>query len=345
MTQQKVALITGVTGQDGSYLADFLLSKGYEVHGMVRPSSRELPLNTQESVKVGLKLHYGDLLCLTSLTNLLQKIRPDEIYNLAAQSHVGISFEMPRYTEEINYNGVCNLITAIQTASLTRKSKLYQASTSEMFGNSIYDSLSELDTFAPVSPYGKSKLMAHQQIKNARDVMGMFACAGILFNHESPRRRTEFVTRKVTKGFVDIHYGSPDPVVLGNINAERDWGNAYDYVYAQWLMLQQDRPKDYVIATGIRRSVKDLVNEVAKNLNMKLTWEGTGINTVALFMDRVVARCSAELYRPIDIGSLKGDSSKALEELGWKPMFTFEDTIKQMVIHDKEEHRRNHGRC
>jgi GDPmannose 4,6-dehydratase len=337
MKQQKVAFITGVTGQDGSYLADLLLTNGYEVHGLIRPSSRELPVWTRLAVKQGLKLHYGDMLYERELSNILDDIRPNEIYNLAAQSHVGVSFEMASYTQDVNYVGLFNLIEAIDNSKLNRVVRLYQASSSEMFGINNGELLDEKSPFNPVSPYAKSKLQAHEHIAYMRKARNLFACSGILFNHESVRRRSEFVTRKVTKGLVAIHYGSAEPLVLGNLDAERDWGASEDYVRAMWLMLQNHTPKDYVIATGVRRSVKDLVNEVAKNLNMHITWEGTGVNTVGIFNGRVVVKCSTEFHRPIDVQKLTGCADKATLELCWTPTVDFSKMIRNMVLYDKKQ--------
>lgn len=336
MKQQKVAFITGVTGQDGSYLADMLLTIGYEVHGLIRPSSRELPIWTKQAVKQGLKLHHGDMLYPHSLLGILKAVRPNEIYNLAAQSHVGVSFELAALTKDINYQGLCNLIEAIETAGLLSTVRLYQASSSEMFGTNNGELLDEKSPFKPVSPYANSKVLAHERIAFMRESVNMFACAGILFNHESVRRRSEFVTRKVTEGLVAIYFGSREPLVLGNIDAERDWGAAEDYVKAIWLMLQNNTPKDYVIATGVRRSVKDLVNEVAKNLNMKITWEGTGLSTEGIYENRVIVKCSVDNRRPIDIQKLTGSAQKARFDLHWRPTIDFSEMISNMVAHDKK---------
>jgi len=330
----KKAFITGITGQDGSYLAEFLAEKGYEVHGLMRRSSTEPLLRIQHLVTDGkLHLHLGDLRDPEQLKRIVAKISPDEIYNLAAQSDVGISFECPEETYAIDYEGVKNIADAARVHNTAIK--IYQASTSEMFGKTNPPQ-SETAQFQPVSPYAEAKLKAHQDIVlGYRDAHGMHISSGILFNHESPRRGKHFVTRKITHSLAKVKLGLQPHVTLGNLEAKRDWGFAGDYVEAMWLMLQQEKPDDYVIATGESRSVREFVEATAQALGMKITWEGTGVNEVGRD-DRgnIIVRISERFYRPAEVDYLLGDATKAKEKLGWTPRTSFNELVRAMVISD-----------
>jgi GDPmannose 4,6-dehydratase len=321
------ALITGITGQDGSYLAEFLLEKGYEVHGIKRRGSS---LNTQRIDHLfnhpKLHLHYGDMTDSTNLIGLVDRIKPHEVYNLAAQSHVAVSFEMPEYTANADAVGTLRLLEACKGKNI----KFYQASTSEMFGASPPPQ-SETTPFYPRSPYGAAKLYAHWMVVNYREAYGMYACSGILFNHESPRRGETFVTRKIVQGLINVKNGKQKFLYLGNLDAKRDWGHAKDYVEAMWLMLQQDEPEDFVIATGQQHSVKDFVNAVAAKLGMDLAWGGQGKTEHAYWNGRVVVSVSPKYYRPTDVDSLCGDATKAKEKLGWVPKISFDELVSEMV--------------
>jgi GDPmannose 4,6-dehydratase len=321
------ALITGITGQDGSYLAEFLLEKGYEVHGIKRRGSS---LNTQRIDHLfnhpKLHLHYGDMTDSTNLIGLVDRIKPHEVYNLAAQSHVAVSFEMPEYTANADAVGTLRLLEACKGKNI----KFYQASTSEMFGASLPPQ-SETTPFYPRSPYGAAKLYAHWMVVNYREAYGMYACSGILFNHESPRRGETFVTRKIVQGLINVKNGKQKFLYLGNLDAKRDWGHAKDYVEAMWLMLQQDEPEDFVIATGQQHSVKDFVNAVAAKLGMELAWGGQGKTEHAYWNGRVVVSVSPKYYRPTDVDSLCGDATKAKEKLGWVPKISFDELVSEMV--------------
>jgi GDPmannose 4,6-dehydratase len=321
------ALITGITGQDGSYLAEFLLDKGYEVHGIKRRGSS---LNTQRIDHLfnhpKLHLHYGDMTDSTNLIGLVDRIKPHEVYNLAAQSHVAVSFEMPEYTANADAVGTLRLLEACKGKNI----KFYQASTSEMFGSSLPPQ-SETTPFYPRSPYGAAKLYAHWMVVNYREAYGMYACSGILFNHESPRRGETFVTRKIVQGLINVKNGKQKFLYLGNLDAKRDWGHAKDYVEAMWLMLQQDEPEDFVIATGQQHSVKDFVNAVAAKLGMELAWGGQGKTEHAYWNGRVVVSVSPKYYRPTDVDSLCGDATKAKEKLGWVPKISFDELVSEMV--------------
>jgi GDPmannose 4,6-dehydratase len=321
------ALITGITGQDGSYLAEFLLDKGYEVHGIKRRGSS---LNTQRIDHLfnhpKLHLHYGDMTDSTNLIGLVDRIKPHEVYNLAAQSHVAVSFEMPEYTANADAVGTLRLLEACKGKNI----KFYQASTSEMFGASLPPQ-SETTPFYPRSPYGAAKLYAHWMVVNYREAYGMYACSGILFNHESPRRGETFVTRKIVQGLINVKNGKQKFLYLGNLDAKRDWGHAKDYVEAMWLMLQQDEPEDFVIATGQQHSVKDFVNAVAAKLGMELAWGGQGKTEHAYWNGRVVVSVSPKYYRPTDVDSLCGDATKAKEKLGWVPKISFDELVSEMV--------------
>ena len=336
----KKALITGVTGQDGSYLAEFLLNKGYEVHGIKRRSSS---INTaridhlfQDPHDSNLKfiLHHGDLTDSTSLIRIIQEVQPDEIYNLAAQSHVKVSFEEPEYTANSDALGALRILEAIRILKLEKKTKYYQASTSELYGAVKESPQNEKTPFYPRSPYGVAKLYAYWITVNYREAYGIYACNGILFNHESPVRGETFVTRKITMALTRIKLGLQRTLYLGNLNAMRDWGHAKDYVEVQWLMLQQDKPDDFVIATGKQYSVRDFVNLTAKNLDMKIEWKGKDENEIGIFENKEIIKVDTNYYRPTEVESLLGDSSKAKKILGWQPKISFEALVKEMVEED-----------
>ncbi len=336
--KKKIALIFGITGQDGSYLAEFLLKKKYEVHGVKRKSSS---LNTDrvdhiyDNDKNFFHLHYGDLTDAISINRLINLIKPNEIYNLAAQSHVAVSFIIPNYTANVDALGSLNILEAIKSSGLSNRIKYYQAGTSEMFGKVAETPQTEKTPFYPRSPYGVSKVFSHWMTINYRESYKMFACNGILFNHESPRRGETFVTRKITLGLAKIKLGLQKKLVLGNIHAKRDWGHAKDYVEAQWLILQQKKPDDYVIATGKQYSVKYFVNLVAKKLNMKITWKGKGIGEKAYDKDnRLIVECSKKYYRPAEVDTLLGNSSKAKRILNWKPKVSIKELAEEMVEED-----------
>ena len=326
------ALITGITGQDGSYLAEFLLEKGYEVHGIKRRGSN---LNTQRIDHLfdhpRLHLHYGDMTDSTSLASLVNNIQPHEVYNLAAQSHVAVSFEMPEYTANADAVGTLRLLEACsEMQRRTIGPKFYQASTSEMFGSSLPPQ-SETTPFHPRSPYGAAKLYAHWMVVNYREAYDMYACSGILFNHESPRRGETFVTRKIVQGLINVKNGKQKFLYLGNLHAKRDWGHAKDYVEAMWLMLQQEEPEDFVIATGQQHSVKDFVNAVAAKLGMDLAWGGQGKTEHAYWGGKVIVAVDPKYYRPTEVDSLCGDATKAKEKLGWVPKISFDELVSEMV--------------
>ena len=336
----KKALITGITGQDGSYLAEFLLNKGYEVHGVKRRTSL---INTdridhlyQDPHEQNRKfiLHHGDLTDATSLIRIIQEIQPDEIYNLAAQSHVAVSFEEPEYTANSDALGTLRILEAIRILKLEKKTKFYQASTSELYGSTKESPQNEKTPFYPRSPYGVAKLYAYWITVNYREAYGIYACNGILFNHESPVRGETFVTRKITRALARVKLGVQKDLYLGNLNALRDWGHAKDFVEAQWLMLQQKNPDDFVIATGKQYSVRDFVNLTAKNLDMKIEWIGKDENEIGIFENKEIIKVDTNYYRPTEVESLLGDSSKAKKILGWEPKITFEDLVKEMVEED-----------
>ena len=336
----KKALITGITGQDGSYLAEFLLSKGYEVHGIKRRTSL---INTgridhlfQDNHEPNLKfiLHHGDLTDSTSLIRIIQEVQPDEIYNLAAQSHVKVSFEEPEYTANSDALGALRILEAIRILKLVKKTKYYQASTSELYGAVKQSPQNEETPFYPRSPYGVAKLYAYWITINYREAYGIYACNGILFNHESPVRGETFVTRKITRALARIKLGLQKTLYLGNLNAMRDWGHAKDYVEVQWLMLQQDKPSDFVIATGKQYSVRDFINLAAKNLDMKIEWKGKDEDEIGIYKNEEIIRIDTNYYRPTEVESLLGDASKAKKELGWEPKISFEELVKEMVEKD-----------
>jgi GDPmannose 4,6-dehydratase len=336
-----IALITGVTGQDGAYLAEFLLKKGYEVHGIKRRASS---FNTQRidhlyqdphSEHPRLVLHYGDMTDTSSLVNIIQKIRPDEIYNLAAQSHVMVSFEEPEYTANADALGTLRILEAIRLLGLTGKTRFYQASTSEMFGLVRETPQSETTPFYPRSPYGAAKVYGYWITVNYRESYGIYACNGILFNHESPIRGETFVTRKITRALTHIKVGLQDCLYLGNLDSLRDWGHARDYVEMQWMMLQQETARDYVIATGEQHSVREFVEIAAAELGMTLRWEGTGVEEHAVDeRGAIVVRVDPRYFRPSEVASLLGNPEKARRELGWAPQTTFRQLVTEMVTED-----------
>ncbi len=340
MSQNKTALITGITGQDGSYLAELLLKKGYEVHGLIRRSSQKntnLLDNLNSHDKEKLRLHYGDLTHSTNILRIIQNIKPDEIYNLGAQSHVQVSFETPEYTAQTDALGPLRILEAIRILQLTKKTKYYQASTSELYGMVQETPQTETTPFYPRSPYGVAKLYAYWITINYRESYDIFACNGILFNHESPRRGEDFVTRKITKGLCKIEKGLIDCLYLGNIDSLRDWGHAKDYVEMQWMMLQQEKPEDYVIASGKQTSVRRFVELCAEKLNWGgIIWEGKGIDEIGKRKDNqdIVIRIDPNLFRPAEVHSLLGDPSKAYKRLGWEPKYNIENLISEMIEGD-----------
>lgn len=344
----KKALITGVTGQDGSYLSQLLLEKGYEVHGVKRRSSL---FNTaridhlyQDPHCPGANffLHYGDMTDGLSLVQIMQQVQPDEVYNLAAQSHVQVSFEQPEYTADTDALGVLRLLEAIRIIGLEKTTKFYQASTSELYGLVQEIPQRESTPFYPRSPYAVAKLYGYWIVVNYREAYNMFACNGVLFNHESPVRGETFVTRKISRGLCRIKAGLQDQILLGNLDAQRDWGHARDYVEMQWRMLQQDRPSDYVIATGEQRSVREFVCRCAELLDMDLRWSGIGLSEMAKnSRGRVVVAVDPRYFRPAEVDTLLGDNTKARKELGWAPHTSFDDLVREMIETDLESARRD----
>ena len=332
----KVALITGITGQDGSYLAELLLEKGYEVHGIVRRSSL---INTHRIDHIydnpNLTLHYGDLTDATNIIGVIKKVEPDEIYNLGAQSHVKVSFETPEYTGNVDGLGTLRILEAVRLLGMEDKVRSYQASTSELYGLVQEVPQRETTPFYPRSPYGVAKLYGYWIVKNYRESYGLHASSGILFNHESPRRGETFVTRKITRGLSRISVGEQDVLSLGNLDARRDWGHAKDFVEAMWLMLQQDKPDDYVIATGEQYSVRDFVDAAAPYFGMNIEWMGEGLNEVGYDWNtkRTVIKVDPKYFRPAEVESLLGDASKAKEKLGWEPKISFTELVEDMVLY------------
>ena len=330
----KVALITGITGQDGSYLAELLLSKGYEVHGIVRRSSL---INTHriDHIYNRINLHYGDLTDSTNIVRVIQKVKPDEIYNLGAQSHVKVSFEMPEYTADVDAVGTLRILEAVRLLGMEEEVRIYQASTSEMFGLVQEVPQKETTPFYPRSPYGCAKVYGYWITKNYREAYNMYACTGILFNHESPRRGETFVTRKITQALSRISVGLQQHLYLGNLDAKRDWGHAKDFVRAMWLMLQQEKPEDYVIATGQQYSVREFVEKAAPYFGMKIEWMGEGEKEVGFDWNtkKPVIYVDPKYFRPTEVESLLGDSSKAKKELGWEPEISFDELIEDMCIY------------
>ena len=355
--RRKVALITGITGQDGSYLAEFLLAKGYEVHGIKRRASS---FNTdridhiyqdQHAEDVRLTLHYGDLTDTSNIVALVQKIRPTEIYNLGAQSHVAVSFELPEYTADVDAIGTLRLLEAIRLLGMENECRFYQASTSELYGQVQESPQTEKTPFHPRSPYGVAKLYAYWICVNYREAYGMYACNGILFNHESPRRGETFVTRKITRGLCNIALGLDDSLYMGNMDSLRDWGHARDYVEMQWLMLQQDEPEDFVIATGQQISVRQFVTLAAESLGIELEWRGKGLHEKAIVtaiaddallgadevlikIGQVIVQVDPKYFRPAEVETLLGDPSMAKQKLGWQPTSTLAEMIEEMVTND-----------
>ena len=345
----KRALITGITGQDGAYLAEFMLKKDYEVHGIKRRASQfntdridHLYQDPHESDR-RFVLHYGDLTDATNLIRIVQQVQPDEIYNLAAQSHVQVSFETPEYTANADALGALRLLEAIRILGLEKKTKFYQASTSELYGRVQETPQNEKTPFYPRSPYAAAKLYAYWITVNYREAYGMFSCNGILFNHESPIRGETFVTRKITRGLARIKLGFQDCLYLGNLDGKRDWGHARDYVELMWLMLQQKEPDDYVIATGIQNSVRDFVNLAGREVGFDIRWEGEGVDEKGY--DRNTGRCIVAVdpryYRPTEVDALLGDASLAREALGWTPKTSFEEMVAEMVAQDLKETSRD----
>ncbi|XP_043488848.1 GDP-mannose 4,6 dehydratase isoform X1 [Polistes fuscatus] len=370
---RRVALITGITGQDGSYLAEFLLEKGYDVHGIIRRASSFNTARIQhlyEDPKCHrqgkMKLHYGDMTDSSSLVKVISSVQPTEIYNLAAQSHVMVSFEVSEYTAEVDAVGTVRLLDAIRTCGLEKSLKFYHASTSELYGRAVEVPQNEKTPFYPRSPYGKcihysvevfhffftllfiiflacAKLYSFWIVVNYREAYNMFACNGILFNHESPRRGENFVTRKVTRSIAKIHLGLQDVLELGNLDAKRDWGHAKDYVEAMWLMLQQSTPDDYVIATGEAHSVKEFVEAAFQYVGRTIKWEGEGVNETGkdAESEKVLVRINPKYFRPTEVDVLLGDATKAKEKFGWKPTVTFEELVKDMMDFDLNLMRKN----
>lgn len=353
----KRALISGITGQDGAYLAELLLAKGYEVHGIKRRASS---FNTErvdhlyrDPHEAGRRfiLHYGDLTDATNLIRIIQQVKPDEIYNLGAQSHVQVSFETPEYTADADALGTLRLLEAIRILGMEKTTRFYQASTSELYGKVRETPQTETTPFHPRSPYGVAKLYAYWIVVNYREAHGLFACNGILFNHESPRRGETFVTRKITRGIARIHSGLQDRLYLGNLDARRDWGHARDFVEAQWLMLQQDTPDDYVVATGQQHSVRDFVSLAAGEVGITLRWEGQGINERALVASAppesavkagdIVVEVDERYFRAAEVETLLGDATKARETLGWRPTTTFQDLVREMMAADLTDAQRD----
>jgi GDPmannose 4,6-dehydratase len=357
--RSKRALITGVTGQDGSYLAELLLEKGYEVHGIKRRASLfntgridhiyQDPHNPEPK----LKLHYGDLTDTSNLTRILREVEPDEVYNLGAQSHVAVSFEAPEYTADVDAIGTLRLLEAIRFLGLEKKTRFYQASTSELYGLVQETPQKETTPFHPRSPYAVAKLYAYWITVNYREAYGLFACNGILFNHESPRRGETFVTRKITRGLANIAQGLEDCLYMGNIDALRDWGHAKDYVRMQWMMLQQDTPEDYVIATGVQYSVRQFVQWAAEDLGLRLRFEGKGVDEVAVVdavlsnnapavkPGQIVLRIDPRYFRPAEVETLLGDPTKAKEKMGWTPQITAQEMCREMVQEDLRTAKRH----
>ena len=369
MTTPKTALITGITGQDGSYLAELLLEKGYLVHGIKRRASS---FNTQRVDHIyqdphientNFRLHYGDLTDTSNLVRIIQETQPDEIYNLGAQSHVAVSFESPEYTADVDAMGTLRILEAIRILKMEKKTRFYQASTSELYGLVQETPQTETTPFYPRSPYAVAKMYAYWITVNYREAYGIYACNGILFNHESPRRGETFVTRKITRGLANISQGLEDCLYMGNIDALRDWGHARDYVQMQWLMLQQDKPDDFVIATGVQYSVRQFIEKAAAALDMSIRWEGEGVNEVGYWTNPTlviagakdviagsdpqsmpseipVVRIDPRYFRPTEVETLLGDPTKAKEKLGWVPLITLDEMVQEMVATDLAEARK-----
>ncbi|MDP1526089.1 MAG: GDP-mannose 4,6-dehydratase [Rhodocyclaceae bacterium] len=346
--QNKVAFVTGITGQDGAYLADFLLKKGYTVHGLKRRTSlfntdridhlyQDPHVDNRKFI-----LHHGDMTDSSSLIRIIQQIQPDEIYNLAAQSHVAVSFEEPEYTANSDALGVLRLLEAIRILGLEKKTRFYQASTSELFGKVQEVPQKETTPFYPRSPYAVAKMYGYWIVVNYREAYGIYACNGILFNHESPLRGETFVTRKITRALARIKLGLQDCLYLGNLDAKRDWGHARDYVEMQWLMLQQDQPEDFVIATGVQYSVRDFVNAAATELGMQINWSGEGVDGKGVDANgKQVVAVDPRYFRPTEVETLLGDPTKAREKLGWTPKISFDELVAEMVREDLDSAERD----
>lgn len=348
LIKPKIALITGITGQDGSYLAEFLLSKGYVIHGIKRRASYFNTARIDHLYRdphtqgVRLFLHHGDLTDSSNLTRIIQQTQPDEIYNLAAQSHVAVSFESPEYTADVDGIGTLRILEAIRILGLERKTRFYQASTSELYGLVQEIPQRETTPFYPRSPYAVAKLYAYWITVNYREAYGMYACNGILFNHESPVRGENFVTRKITRAMARIKLGLQDRMYLGNLDAKRDWGHAKDYIEMQWLMLQQDTPEDFVIATGMQYKVRDFVNFAAKELGIDVRWEGDGVEEKGYdATGKCIVAVDPRYFRPTEVETLLGDASKAKEKLGWAPKITFKELVAEMVREDLKSAERD----
>uniref|UniRef100_A0AAG5D8L0 GDP-mannose 4,6-dehydratase n=1 Tax=Anopheles atroparvus TaxID=41427 RepID=A0AAG5D8L0_ANOAO len=349
-TDRKVALITGITGQDGSYLAEFLLDKGYEVHGIIRRAStfntsriEHLYADPRTHREGKMKLHYGDLTDSSALVKIIAQVRPSEIYNLAAQSHVKISFDLSEYTAEVDAVGTLRLLDAIRTVGLEKAVRFYQASTSELYGKVVETPQNEKTPFYPRSPYACAKLYGYWIVINYREAYDMFACNGILFNHESPRRGENFVTRKITRSVAKISLGQQECLELGNLDSKRDWGHAQDYVEAMWLMMQQEKPEDFVIATGETHSVREFVKKSFQHIGREIEWRGTGVDEVGVEKgtDTVRVRINPKFFRPTEVDLLLGDASKAKAQLGWSPKVTFLELIADMMEADIQLMKKN----
>lgn len=345
MSKQRVALISGITGQDGSYLTELLLSKGYKVHGIIRRSSsfntariEHIYVEQEHAKNPQMILHYGDLTDSTCLVKIINEVQPDEIYNLGAQSHVKVSFELAEYTANVDGLGTLRLLDAIRTCNLDKQIKFYQASTSELYGKVQETPQNEKTPFYPRSPYGVAKLYAYWIVVNYREAYNMFACNGILFNHESPRRGQTFVTRKITRAIANILLGYDDCVYLGNLDAKRDWGHARDYVEGMWLILQQDKPDDFVLATNETHTVREFVEKAFKVIGVTIIWEGSGVDEVGKDKDtgKIRIRINEKYFRPTEVEMLLGDSTKARKVLNWKPKVSFEELVVEMVNADIE---------
>ena len=345
--ERKVALITGITGQDGSYLAEFLIKKNYIVHGIKRRSSS---FNTgridhlyqdPHSKKINFILHHGDLTDSSSILRIIQKVQPHEIYNLAAQSHVAVSFEEPEYTANSDGLGALRILEAIRILGLESKTKYYQASTSELFGLVQEVPQKETTPFYPRSPYAAAKLYAYWITINYREAYKIYACNGILFNHESPVRGETFVTRKITRALARIKLGLQKCLYLGNLNAKRDWGHAKDYVEMQWLMLQQTNPEDFIIASGIQYSVRDFINQAAEILEMDIQWSGEGLNEKGIWNNNTIIKVDPKYFRPTEVETLLGDATKAREKLGWEPKISFKELVEEMTLSDLKSAQKN----
>lgn len=345
--ERKIALITGITGQDGAYLAEFLLEKGYEVHGIKRRTSLfntdridHLYQDPHEKNR-RLILHHGDMTDSSSLLRIIQQVQPDEIYNLAAQSHVAVSFEEPEYTANSDALGVLRLLEAVRILGMEKKTRFYQASTSELYGLVQEVPQKETTPFYPRSPYAVAKLYGYWIVVNYREAYGIYACNGILFNHESPVRGETFVTRKITRALARIKLGLQGCLYLGNLSARRDWGHARDYVEMQWLMLQQDQPEDFVIASGVQYSVREFVDAAAEELGMRIRWQGEGVEEAGYLGDNAIVRVDPRYFRPTEVETLLGDATKAKEKLGWTPRISFKDLVAEMVREDLKSAERD----